>query len=77
MTFCPAAGTPPAASRTDDVPVSFDERTMPDHHAGLRPRHGCTSKMRRPPAGGSRAARWLPTSPLTTMSGLVSCHLRW
>ena len=71
-----AAAAPPvtASSRTDDIPVSWDERTvlttMLDYArdtvhvkcAGLT-----DEQARRAP---------LPGSPLTTISGLVS-HLRW
>ena len=74
MTSSQPAGSPSAAARTDDVPVSFDERTtlttMLDYardtvHAKCA---GLTSEAAR------RAL--VPTSPLTTISGLVS-HLRW
>jgi uncharacterized damage-inducible protein DinB len=70
MTPDPAA----AAGRTDDVPVSFDERTVLTTMLDYA-RDTVHAKC----AGlADEAARRavLPGSPLTTISGLVS-HLRW
>jgi uncharacterized damage-inducible protein DinB len=63
-----------AAGRTDDIPASFDERailtTMLDYA-----RDTVHAKCAGLADSGARRA-FLPGSPLTTISGLVS-HLRW
>jgi uncharacterized damage-inducible protein DinB len=63
-----------AAGRTDDIPVSFDERTilttMLDYARDTV--HAKCAGL----ADADARRVFLPGSPLTTISGLVS-HLRW
>jgi uncharacterized damage-inducible protein DinB len=68
------AASNPSASRTDDIPVSFDERTilttLLDYTRGT-----VHAKCAGIAEEDARRAP-LPGSPLMTISGLVS-HLRW
>jgi uncharacterized damage-inducible protein DinB len=70
----PDAPDSPAAGRTDDIPVSFDERTtlitMLDYARDTV--HAKCAGL----ADADARRSFLPGSPLTTISGLVS-HLRW
>jgi uncharacterized damage-inducible protein DinB len=61
-------------SRTDDVPASFDERTIITTFLDYA-RDTVHAKCAGLSDAGARRAP-LPGSPLTTISGLVS-HLRW
>jgi uncharacterized damage-inducible protein DinB len=63
-----------AAGRTDDVPVSFDERTVLTTMLDYA-RDTVHAKCAGLSDDDARRA-FLPGSPLTTISGLVS-HLRW
>jgi len=63
-----------AAGRTDDIPVSFDERTVLTTMLDYA-RDTVHAKCAGLADAGARRA-FLPGSPLTTISGLVS-HLRW
>jgi uncharacterized damage-inducible protein DinB len=65
---------PAAAGRTDDIPVSFDERTVLTTMLDYA-RDTVHAKCAGLSDDDARRA-FLPGSPLTTISGLVS-HLRW
>jgi uncharacterized damage-inducible protein DinB len=65
---------PAASSRTDDIPASFDERTVLTTMLAYA-RDTVHAKCAGLSEDGARAAP-LPGSPLMTISGLVS-HLRW
>ena len=74
MTSDASATAPAAATRTDDIPVSFGERTILTTMLDYVRDTVHTKCAGLEPADARRAP--LPTSPLTTISGLVS-HLRW
>jgi uncharacterized damage-inducible protein DinB len=65
---------PAAAGRTDDIPASFDERTILTTMLDYA-RDTVHAKCAGLADAGARRV-FLPGSPLTTISGLVS-HLRW